>query len=249
MIPTLLLPLLLSSGPAPEALAPMPVLEPLVEEAENGWAGSITAGALIQTGNTETTTLNATGNATWTDKPNRFVANALWNYQEDKVNVLQRKLYGDAQYDRFYSEKLFAYGKGSADNDYQANLDLRWTLGAGAGYQFRDDDSWKLEGELGLAYVDESFRSGNSNGYVAARVAYLWEWLSNEYFLAGQTGEVFPSLEDSDDIYGRMDTFASTNLTESIFLKLQWIWTYDNTPDEGNERSDNLYSLTVGWSF
>ena len=97
--------------------------------------------------------------------------------------------------------------------------------------------------------MDEAFRSGNGNAYLSARAGYGWEWLSNPYFRAGQTGEVFPSLEESDDVYGRMDTYLSTNLSESIFLKLQWVWTYDNTPDEGNERSDNLYSLTVGWSF
>jgi putative salt-induced outer membrane protein len=252
MIPTLLLPLLLAPSPATEAplaAAPTPLL--LEDEEKKGWTGSVTAGAVIQTGNTETTTLNATGNAEWTNKPNRFIANALWNYQEgnEGVGVIQRKLYGDAQYDRFYSEKLYAYSKGSADNDLQASLDLRWTLGAGAGYQFRDDDAWKLSGELGLAYVDEKFRSGDENGYLAARIGYGWEWLSNEYFRAGQTGEIFPSLEDQEDVYGRMDTYASTNLTDSIFLKLQWIWTYDNTPEPGKERSDHLYSLTVGWSF
>ena len=264
MLPSLFLPLLLTASGAPGADAPLPA-EPAVaplaqdeeevpEEEKRGWEGSITAGAIIQTGNTETNNITATGNAIWHGDSKRFTANALWNYQDDRTGVIQRKLYGDAQYDHFLTEKLYGYGKASADNDFQANLDLRWTAGAGAGYQFRDDDDWKLAGELGLAYVDENFADDMTvpdpdNSYLAARIGYNWEYLGNEYFVAGQTAEIFPSLENGDDVYSRADTYAKTNLTESIFLKLQWIWTYDNTPVPGNERSDHIYALTVGWSF
>jgi len=264
MLPSLFLPLLLAASGTAEADAPLPnalASSPLVqdeevpEEEKRGWEGSITAGAIIQTGNTETNNITATGNAIWYGHSKRFTANALWNYQDDTTGVIQRKLYGDAQYDHFLTKKLYGYGKGSADNDRQANLDMRWTLGAGAGYQFRDDDRWKLAGELGLAYVDEAFNADPlilpdpDNSYLAARIGFNWEYLANQYFVAGQSAEVFPSLEDGDDIYSRADTYAQTNLTDSIFVKLQWIWTYDNTPVPGNERSDHIYALTIGWTF
>lgn len=261
MLPSLFLPLLLvapgaagADAPLPTAAAPLPLVQDEeAEEEKHGWEGSITAGAIVQTGNTETTNITATGNAIWYGHSKRFTTNVLWNYQDDVTGIIQRKIYGDAQYDHFLTKKTYGYGKGSADNDLQANLDMRWTLGAGAGYQFRDDDKWKLAAELGLSYVDEAFDStilpDPDNSYLAARIGLNWDYLANEYFVAGQTAEVFPSLESGDDIYSRADTYVQTSLTESIFLKLQWIWTYDNTPVPGNERSDHIYALTVGWSF
>jgi hypothetical protein len=39
------------------------------------------------------------------------------------------------------------------------------------------------------------------------------------------------------------------NLTEKMFAQLGWLFTWDNTPAAGAERTDNLVLLTIGWSF
>lgn len=139
----------------------------------------------------------------------------------------------------------------SGENDYASALDLRLTLGAGVGYQFLDDARWKVQGEAGLAYVDEDFEtSGDDQEYLAARLAYKADYTAESgKWTAGQWGEVFPSLESGDDISARVDTHGRLNLTETMFAQAQWIFSWDNTPATGADRVDNLYTLSLGWSF
>lgn len=241
----------LSAVVASEAPAPSP--EPAVplpdeEASDQGWSGDFTLGASIASGNNKTKSASATFDSIWKGDPDRLTIGALWNYQEENV-VTQRKLYGAAQYDRFYSEKAYGFAQTSGDYDYQADLDLRWIAGVGGGYQFLDDEIWKLDGELGVSYVKEKFRTGLDDDYPAARVAYSVSWTNGDRWQVSNSGEIYPSLEDANDVYARIETRVKVSLTEAMFAQLGWLMDWDNTPAEGKERVDHLFTLTLGWGF
>lgn len=248
MIVTALLPLFLATPTLAEAPKPAPLAQE-AETAEPAWTGSVAAGAILRTGNNETRTANATADAIWRLEKNRVTLGALWSYQDDDTGVLQRKTYGAAKYDHFLSEKAFAYGQVSGNSDKDADLKLRATLDLGAGEQFLDDETWKLSAEAGLSGISEDFKTSGQNDYVAARVAYSAKYFHNSSWELAQDAQLYPSLESSDDIYARVDTRAKLTLTESMFAQFQWVMEYDNTPDTGKERTDNLFSVSVGWSF
>ncbi len=65
----------------------------------------------------------------------------------------------------------------------------------------------------------------------------------------GQTAEVFPSLEDIEDISGKLDTRVRVSITDDMFAQLQWVMDYDNTPAEGAYRMDHRVILSLGWGF
>jgi putative salt-induced outer membrane protein YdiY len=263
MISSTLLPFFLAAAGASDA--PMPVepkaAEPTPQtseaEEDTGWTGNVTAGATLATGNSDNRTATLTGNAVWNSKPERVTIGALWNYQDDDSGVTQRKVYGSAQYDHFLSEPTFYYVNTSADHDLNAALDLRLTGGVGMGHQFVQDDTWNLNGEVGLSYIDENYGvtaddptgEAADSDYFAARLAYTVDYLASDHWELSHNGQIYPSVEDSDDVYARWDTRVKTNLTEAMFAQLQWIWDYDNTPAPGAKRNDNLFTLTVGWSF
>ena len=256
MIASTILPLLaatLAPADAGSFAKPINPVSPLADE-EKGWSGSVTAGANIRTGNTENKSASLTAGATWRGEENRFTAEALWNYQEDNVSVIQRKVYGSAQLDHFYDDATYSYAKASGDHDNEAALKLRWTGGIGLGHQIRDDSDWNISAEGGLSYVDEEYEATSSGAgstveYFSARLAYNMAYLASDRWEFSHGGEVFPSLENSDDVYARWDTKVKTNLTDAMFAQLQSIWDYDNTPAEGKGRNDSLFALTVGWSF
>ena len=251
MLATAVLPLLFATAqPAPEAPQPQPT--PIVlqdEEPEQGWYGSFAAGGMIRTGNNKTRTANASVDAGWRRNDNRVTLQGLWSYQDDNRVVTQRKLYGFAKYDRFLSEKTFAYGQTSGDADKEAGLELRATLGAGLGRQFRDDETFKFSGEAGLSGVSEEFETSGKNEYLAARLAYSAAYNHSDSWAFEQDAQAFPSLENGDDIYVRLDTRAKLTMTESMFAQFQWVMDYDNTPDTGKDRIDNLFAVSIGWSF
>jgi putative salt-induced outer membrane protein YdiY len=216
-----------------------------------GWTGSVAVSASKATGNTDKTTAGATGQAERRGDDDRWTVQLVWNYSDEKgIGVTQRRTYGQVKYDRFFDKKRYGYGVVSAENDFNAALDLRTTVGVGLGYQFREDEEWKLSGEAGLSYVDENFEtSSDDQDYLAARLAYKADWKIDEKWSVGQWTEVFPSLEDRDDVSARVDTHAKLVLTEKMFAQLQHIYTWDNTPATGADRVDELWLLSLGWSF
>lgn len=243
-------------APAPESMAPGAVTlaptsaqdDPVVEE-KPGWEGSFTVGVSITDGNTDIQKASAAMDAVKELEKDRYTVGLSWNFSEENGVVNQRKTYGKAQYDRFLTEKSYWLVQASAEADKTAGVDLRTTVGVGLGYQVKDTEKFKLSGEAGLSSFSESFTNGMDSDYIAARLAYNWAYLMSDKWSFEQTGVIFPSLEDSDDIYSKIDTRAKASLTDNMFAQLQWVWDWDNTPAAGAERSDHLYLLTVGWSF
>ena len=237
--------------PVTEAPETFPAFSTLQDEtaASPQWEGAVTVGVSLTEGNTDITKASAAVDASKKLEKERYTLGFSWNFSEENETVTQRKTYGKGQYDRFVSEKMYWLLQASAEADDAAGVDLRTTVGAGVGYQFSDTEKWKLSGEAGLSWFNEEFEDSTENDYIAARLAYKWAYILSEKWAFEQSGEIFPSLEDSEDIYSKIDSRAKVTLTENMFAQAQWVWDWDNTPAAGNDRSDHLLLITVGWSF
>lgn len=240
----------LSALAVPIEPAPLAVL---VDDAPvyGKWTGSVSLSASYADGNTNKRTASASVNTEYrADEANRYSLAFLWNYAQENGAISQRQTQGRLQWDHFFTKRFYGLLQGSAENDFQQTLDLRTTIGAGVGYQFFDDADFKLAGEVGLSYVDESYKnSADDKSFLAARLAEKWEWKASEKFTLSQVGELFPSLETSDDITARVDTKAKLSLTAKMFAQLEWLYQWNNSPASGKDRVDNLILLGVGWSF
>ncbi|MEO0478772.1 MAG: DUF481 domain-containing protein [Planctomycetota bacterium] len=238
------------------------------------WDASIAVGGSISFGNTERRSANVDARLTRRTEENRFTGRFNWNYAEADTeqaapgaplvtvtDVTQRTTFGSAQWDEFISECLFGYVNSSAEFDELANLRLRFIAGAGLGYQVVDSEEYSLAVEGGLAYVSEDNVDSPLGQplsppapdpdaqYLAARASIKLDWDIIEDVHLSSQGEVFPSLEDNDNITARVDTRLQVTLTENLFAQFQWIFDYDNTPASGNERDDHLLTASIGWSL
>ncbi len=247
----------LAVAPASNTIPAIPLADAALEDAKpTGWTGSVSIGATFSSGNTNKRTANSTADAELRREKDRWKLAAYWNYadQEDATTgddvLTERKLGASAQYDYFLSKKLFAYAAASGQYDATAGLDLRRTIGVGLGYQFKEEEDLKWALEAGLSHVDENFEDADSDAeYIAARAASDLFWQIAKDWTFAQKVEVFPSLEDKDDVYLRADQRLRATLTASMFAQLQYVFDYDNTPSAGKERDDHLVALTVGWTF
>jgi putative salt-induced outer membrane protein YdiY len=244
------------STPAPEA-APPAAPEPLVQDepVKNKWTGSVNLGASVTSGNVDNRNASANAQVEYRREHDRTTLGFWWNYaeQEDadsgESEITDRRTGGRAQYDYFLTKKTYLLGQAAAENNLVSDIELRTTIGAGIGHQFREDERYKLNGELGLSWFDENFYSSPDDNYIAARGAYNFTWVINPRYEFFNGAVIFPSLEDADDVYARVDTRFKATLTEKMFAQLQWLFDWDNTPAEDFGRKDNRYLLTVGWSF
>jgi putative salt-induced outer membrane protein YdiY len=219
------------------------------------WTGSVSIGASYQDGNTDTRGVNATAEAVYRGESYRWTASGFWNYGETKnqttgdSEINARKAGLGLKYDYFLSKKLYAFANGGIETDLLADIKERDFVGGGLGYQWREDDDLKWGSEGGVGYFVEDHYSDDDDEYISARLANNIDWKLNEKSDLANTIAVYPSLESGDDIYGRSDTRFKTMLTDKMFLQIQWIWDWDNTPAEGLSRNDNTVTLGLGWSF
>lgn len=239
-----------------EAAAPSD--EDDADKAEPSWTGSLSIGATTTEGNTKVATASATADAVKEMEDERLTVGFAFAYAEDSGVRSQRKTFGNAKYDWFTGKKSYLWSNVALEGDSPSHLDLRTILGAGYGYKLRDDDKVALGGELGLAYYKEQYGEFFEDGalieesesdYVAARVALDWTYKHSERWEFVGTSEVYPSIEDEEDVYSKLDARAKATLSENMFAQFQWVWDWDNTPAEGLDRSDQLYLIQVGWSF
>ncbi len=266
MITTLLIalaPAITEAAPSTPVLTPLdPMLVAVAQDdsamADPEWTGSVALSAVTTTGNTEQTAFNADANAELRRDKDRYTAKSYFSYATDSGSgssvLIDRKLGASLKCDYFLSddEKAYAYGNTGASYDAKANLDLRVNVGAGMGYQFYETDDFKLAGEAGLSYISEEYGTvppTPKNEYLALRfAANVFKKLGEKTTLTS-SAEAYPNVDDTSDVYGKLDTKINTSLTESMFASFQWVLDFDNTPAAGSDRSDNRFVLALGWSF
>jgi putative salt-induced outer membrane protein YdiY len=248
---------LLAAAPADAAPGGFPELPELKEyrrpalqeeATEPKWTGSITLGLGWVDGNTKSESLNTTADAEYRRENDRTTLGLLYAYKEEFGVKTEDKYSARAQYDYFINEKTYALGQGSYETDTIAALKRRITVGAGFGHQFREDEEVKLNGEAGLSYVDEEYKTSD-NDYIAARLAYNGVWAFREGWEASHSLAVFPAVDNVDDYYLTSDARLKANLTESMFGQLQYLFDHDNTPASGAKKSDHKVTLSLGWGF
>ncbi|MDP6407881.1 MAG: DUF481 domain-containing protein [Planctomycetota bacterium] len=230
-------------------------IPPLAEDAEvPAWTGGVTLGLFDASGNTVRSSANLTAEAERRREEDRTTFGAWWSWAEEEgdagaSSVSERRVGGKAQYDHFFTEETYAYGNGTAEMDHKANLDLRWTVGAGYGRQFREEEDLKVSAEVGLSWFNEDFGAAPGDEYATVRAAYSVDWVPREKWTLSQGAEVFPSIEETDDVYTKLDSRVRYDVSGSMYAQFQWVWDWDNTPAAGLERSDHRLFVTVGWTF
>ena len=243
-----------SEAAAPETVGPpvQPQEEAAEQEAETPkapWKGAFNLGFTFSEGNTEVRSLNIGFNATRETEKDIWRTRAWWNVQEDRGTTTQNDAGGTLDYNYLVNERFYWLGTSGLQHDDQAKLALRWYAGAGAGYRFKLAEPTLFSADLAVTYLDESFQDDTGNEYIAARVSYNLAHQVTANSRLTQVAEVFPSVEDGDNIYARVDTIYRIDISNKLFSQFQYVFDWDNTPASGAERTDHRIVVGIGWTF
>jgi putative salt-induced outer membrane protein YdiY len=230
------------------------------DKKEPEWVGSVKVNGLYATGNTERKAGGLAVDASRRSDLDRISFDASWDYGQDKQfdattgnrewTLTQRRTGGGLKYDYFLTKRWYALATARVLGDTLAQLQLRFTSGAGLGYTWIEDSSTTFVTEAGLSYLNENYRTADpSVDYVAVRAAYKLTHELSKTSRVVHGIEAFPSTENSDDIYLQSKTELVTSLTESMLASISHVFDYDNTPATGQERGDHRVLLSIGWSF
>ncbi len=183
---------------------------------------------------------------------NNWHIGMFWHFRQSKAaGITQRNTHAETKYDVAIDDKTYYYGLATIDSKLENDLDMRWSLGAGIGHTLVEKDDYKVSVEAGLSHVDESFKvnTADDDSYASGRLGYDMKWDYSEKLSFANNASLLFSLDDSDDQNGRMVTNATYKMTATMLAQAGWIWDWDNTPVTGNGKNDNLYTLSLGWTF
>lgn len=212
--------------------------------------GRINIGISAAKGNTETETQHLDGQFVARTAKNRYTVGGEYNRAENKGEKTADSALGYIKYDHFLSQKWFLYSNALFEKDKFKDLNLRATLGAGAGYQFFESDLTNLSLEAGLSYVSVDYEVGEDDDYPAGRWALDYDrYFFGTAFQFFHFHEGFVGLEDTSKFFVRTRTGLRVPLYRQFNATLQYNYDWDNSPAPGREKTDEMYLFTLGYHW
>ncbi len=234
------------------ALTDLKQINPPVPE----WTGSIQAGALLIRGNSDTDSLNLGANLTHKTEQDdvSVVASYLYGRTKDRTtNLVQTTTENwqvEARYDYNFTPRFYGFADGLVRKDRVAFLDLRVVPSAGLGYKFFDTDSFKLSGELGVAWVYEKYTNNTPEREdISGRAAYHVTKKFNDVLSAFHDLEFLQSVQHVHNFNVNTDLGVHAQLTKHLFGEAKITWDYDSSPANNALKNDMFYALSVGYNL
>ncbi len=221
------------------------------------WTARLNFGIKIESGNTEKQEFHFDGQLLAITDKNRFTAGLELDRdtaENDAGRMVrtENNWLATTKYDHFLSKQWFINTNSSYEKDDFKDLSGRTVLGGGAGYQYWKDTEKNLSGELGYAYVNETYDNDVSLDVDYSSVRWA---LNVDYFLFDKKAqlfhwdEVFMSMQDSDNVWLRSRTGIRFPLYKGFTSTIQYNFDWDNDPAIGAEKVDTTILFTVGFLF
>ncbi len=251
-----------AAAPGQIALAPAGVLAPQnlplsqikFINFNDRWTGNIVAAGAISRGNTNTETLNASGNLVRRGDRDRITVDGGYLFGREKiVNGSSHETANDwwigGKYDYYFTPKFYGYLNARVERDLIAGINLRLTPGGGVGYQWFDRPDFHLSSEGGVSWLYRDYSHDGTDESVALRLAYHVDKKLNQYLTAFHNMEYFPGLDSLNDYYFNADAGLRATITDHLFTEFKVNYKYDARPAPGKGSSDQRFILGVGYNF
>jgi putative salt-induced outer membrane protein YdiY len=218
------------------------------------WSGSVVIGGLLARGNTNTDSFNAAAHAERRTFQDRIILDGGYIYGREKVqgqgsHTTANDLFGSAEYDYFFSKKLYGYGNVRADHDTIAGIDLRLAPGVGAGYQWVEKPTFNFNTEGGFGWLYRKYSNDGEDSSATARLAYHLKTKFNDKVSGFHDFEYLPGLNNINNYFFDTDAGIRADVSGHMFTEFKVYYQYDSRPAPGKGSSDIRFILGVGWNF
>ena len=222
------------------------------------YSGSLTAGLSQTTGNSHLRNASMLGEFVGRSEQLRLSLLGRYVYGDDQGRLITRNSRGTIKLDFFMTKRLFWFASAYFEQDTFQDLKMRTALASGPGYQFIEKgdltSSWLKDitfyGEAGASYFNEDFQKAGDKSTFRSRLSLKFNWpLLNDAVTLYHFQELYPSLQNTSDIYLTMDNGVRFKLFDGLVSGLQVTTRYNSRPAAGTTDTDNLYLMTFGYSF
>lgn len=214
------------------------------------WKGNVVAGGNMASGNTDSRGANLSTMLQVRTDRHRGTMRAKGNYNEIDDAADVQNVSGSFKYDYFLNKKLFSYAQVLIEHDKFQDLDLRYTIGPGLGYQFIESSSISLFAEAGISYVNENREVSQDQDYTSGRWSIGFDWqIIPDRLKFFHLHEGYFRLEEPDDFFLRSQQGLRLPLARDFFATLEFDYDYNNRPAAGKKNSDRRYIFGLTYEF
>jgi putative salt-induced outer membrane protein YdiY len=236
----------------------------------NQWQSSVSAGATLTRGNSETFlgTIAAGTGKKWDQNEVAFGADMAYGTTTTETKVTTdpgpppitktvkttdttaETVHAFGQYNRLFNERLYGLGRIDGLHDGVADIDYRVTLSAGAGYYFIKTKDTQLSGELGPGYIFQRL-GGKDDNFATLRLADKFNQNLSDRARLWQTAEILPQVDHPKNFIVNFEigVEADLNSSKKLSLRVYLDDTYNNVPAAGRKKNDLKLVAAVAYKF
>ena len=234
-----------------------------VNPEQEKWHGALNFSGTASRGNTrgEKVALAADANRRW--EKNRFTGNFGYYFEQTGTTRDNKKKTDDRieiglQDDYFWATKVYSYVNGKYERDGINNLQYRYRVGTGLGYQWFDGNvfestgKWSFNQEAGVTYIKEKYEHQKDDDRLAFRYAHHLSWAPRwvDKLAFTHNLEYLPDVGDWSETYLiDADVGFTYDITKEWQLMGKIEWDYNSNPGPHTKSSDFRYMLGLGYKW
>lgn len=237
------------------AATPIAALAQVTVKPDGQWRALFTAGASVSAGNSDSTSINLSGEAVRATSGDKLTLNGRALYVNEDGSASENRVAGGVQYQRDLNTRLFGFGQFDALRDEPANLSLRASVGAGLGWHVirRDDLGFDVSAGLGYTherYIDPQATNGGSrDGYHNVELILAEESTHQltETTKFRQKLTLLPNVRDRDRYRAVFDAGLSVAINAHLALTATLSHRYNSDPGPGLKNGDTQFITGVSY--
>ena len=217
------------------------------------WSGEVSAGSVVTTGNTESSTINAKGEVVYQSEKWRNTANGSVTKTETTdpvtdvdVVTAERYLAGN-KLDYNFDEQNYAFVALEFEKDLVGAVRERTSETAGYGRKILLGPTHLLEAEIGAgARQTEEQGTGLKEDDVIGRGRAAYKWNFSETSYLGETVKV----ESGDsNTFTESVSELRVSLVGKLFALASYTLRSNTDVPAGAKKTDTITALSLGWTF
>jgi hypothetical protein len=178
--------------------------------------------------------------------------NTLVSTRKDAQNI-KRSEYG-ANYRNFFSERWFGIVFGNLLQSDELELNLRSSIGGGAGRYIVQTNQWDLSVLGGGAWTYEDFFNDLESSKTDQNSGETFIGVGVNGFNLGDFNIItsfllFPSLTESGRVRMNFQTDFQWDLPKDLYFSVGFTNNYDTRPPTDTPKNDYIFNTSVGWSY
>ena len=236
------------------------------DPAQETWHGSVNVAFNAARGNTYQNSAAVVANVNRRWEKDRLNADFGYYYAKDGKAGAEKEKTDDrweveAKHDHFWLTKVYSYEDLKWERDVIQDLNARYRVGLGGGYQWLDNTvfastgKWSFNQEFGANWIKEEYAVPNDDvkkdGFCALRYghhfSYIPKWTEGlELF---HTMEILPEVDEWEKFLANADVGFTAKLVYNFDLIAKVEWDYNSKPANDRKKSDYRYIVGLGYKW